>query len=908
MLIKKQKLIFYTIILWLVCSCSGKKSTSSIEISFQSKSNSSQSITASDIDILIVNVSGPGIQQTIVAQKECHEDGVLCNSITVDNIPTGSARLIQLLVVTKESDDGTQGSSILYGDSVKELSGETSVPIQLVEKASFDNEAELSGRYIPKAGHSLSGKFLTGAVDVSVSVDPNKPSMTIGTAEIFAGWFNLFVLDNVNFKFHFTGWDENGAIIPRTEIFNDFHGGEGFNIAKVNSNFTSTSKKIAKFNFNGNYMEQRESNNFVPRKFDEKIFAFFDGLTSSSTLYKEVCYDSTSFSFDNSVPGFEGRSICKTVGGGVCTDFLDFNNSGNSNTEVVGSMSAANANCAVNPTLKWELDIKNLIEKEEFSGFLGLFVNNSDVSSPVIELDGATFHWKANPKVTMNGFHILKKVSATFDDDTVRIHGIGEGYDCKKMKEAGFTVAATVAKNASHVYSYDAGAATDMEQLRLAICPLAPNGEYYKAAYFYNGYHNNQNGNSQINFAFEIFDSTGAGTGLISSINPLELKPIEGQITNEEYYYIKIHNSNSESLFFSGSTPVHLNYNPYYSVVTSASVTLNIASLQGTVPSALTNTPRCSNVPIGDPVSSGGLDSSGELVSGGSCFFELKVSVTSTVTVPETYYDKLTFDFVDQHANLNFVTPIAPILEDTTPSGHFGSSEIMFDAPNGQTSVKAFILKGTSNTMRFSGFNIVRTIPGLENKFEIDGDCLSKIQPSVPPATSLNMGEKCSLIIRYFGDGANTSADSFLSLQIQGFSLNGVGPADEAVMLYGSSSFTFVPTVAMTGGIMDVGDISTTHDVFYSIQNNSGHSTAKNFFVGSPGDGLISPSPDIQLLDDSMSPGAMSSCWIAGLPDGSTCSFYHRFTAPASPMENHMFFLYEQGLEYRFYEYGIHFE
>ena len=402
------------ITLLIFCGCTEKESSSSVVIEFQSKGVSSQSLAAEDIEIIIVNVSGPGIPTKVVAQRDCHESNEVCSSIVLNDIPTGSNRFIQLLVVTKESE--TDNGSIYYGDVESEIVGEVSVPILIEEKANFNNEADFVGQYKPKIGHPLANKFLTGNMSVNVFVGLGKPLMTIGSTEIFGGWFNFFLLDTVRFKMFFTGWDETGAFHSNIEIFNDLHNGLGLNIDKIMVDASSSNTKIASFNYEGDIWEERD-NEFLKRNFEQKIFAIL------GPSVKEACYDSGS-AYD----GSSGSRICTDED---CDSYLQW-------SSVERSLAGDSVACPALAAKKWKLDVSRLEDEDDLAGFYGPFSSQGD-GNPYIYIDGSSVMWRLDDKSKISGVHVFTRTTAGFDEDSIRTHGIGDGYDCSKLSANGFS-------------------------------------------------------------------------------------------------------------------------------------------------------------------------------------------------------------------------------------------------------------------------------------------------------------------------------------------------------------------------------------------------------------------------------------------------------------------------------------
>ncbi|MCJ8278091.1 MAG: hypothetical protein HRT44_06275, partial [Bdellovibrionales bacterium] len=444
------KLIILILLMFGFANCTKKPSqNSSVKIQFAAKGVSAQSLPAEDIGTITVNVSGPGIEGKIVEQKECRDPNVVCDSLSIQ-VPTGQDRLIQLLVVTNDN-SATFSDTIFYGDTLTAVSGETSVPLGISALANLTNEAQIAGQYVPQSGHALAGKHLTGEVEVEVSF-PGKPTMNLGSSEMFAGWYEFFLVENISFRYFFTGWDENESKISSTEIFNDVHGGSGFELNSVQAD----GNKVVKFTFDGSIFEENDSGGLSSNseRFENQIVAFLGASTYNA------CYSNpVSAGFDFGFEGYNSNStslMCEAQSGGSCTDFLTWN-------EITRSLTDTEADCSIlTPGTDWLLDINYLNYGDEFRNFRGLF--KSSAAGGLIFYDNALFElqWFIHEDMTPPRIDVFTKVDANLDEGDLRNDNLGEGYDCSSLTSQGFVLAGSATNiSGSNRYRYSFGADID---------------------------------------------------------------------------------------------------------------------------------------------------------------------------------------------------------------------------------------------------------------------------------------------------------------------------------------------------------------------------------------------------------------------------------------------------------------
>lgn len=152
---------------------------------------------------IMINISGPGIEKTLVQIWNTHTGETPPPSFEF-TVPRGSKRLIQVLALTRDfyfnsnGDFVTEGAeSFFYGDTTKDLSNPSeTVEIALTEMSLGERglgEGVITGRYFDQNGNGPTGKVHM------FFKPPSAPPMIVAQGEIHGGWFQFFRLDGVNF-------------------------------------------------------------------------------------------------------------------------------------------------------------------------------------------------------------------------------------------------------------------------------------------------------------------------------------------------------------------------------------------------------------------------------------------------------------------------------------------------------------------------------------------------------------------------------------------------------------------------------------------------------------------------------------------------------------------------------------
>lgn len=174
----------------------------------QSSKVSAQNVNSGELGHIIINVSAADMSPIFcsfdVKRKKnsgpCNFDISDLGSVKVGlELTNGTGRLFQVgLAFQDESSDGK--ISLVYGDSVADLSGSSAaIGISVVESLT-GGEGHIRGRYL--SGNNIGP---TGIMEVKIKPRANRPALTIMKTEMINGWFEAFSMDGVSFEYVVNG-------------------------------------------------------------------------------------------------------------------------------------------------------------------------------------------------------------------------------------------------------------------------------------------------------------------------------------------------------------------------------------------------------------------------------------------------------------------------------------------------------------------------------------------------------------------------------------------------------------------------------------------------------------------------------------------------------------------------------
>lgn len=199
-----RKILFLLIAMTMISACQRKteESTSLSILLPGAMDGISQSVSATDLVHVVINVSGPGFPTVVFNWDKKGAFGTNLtppSQFTLD-VPSASSALVQLIAVYEDSSN--KSLSFYYGDVSQSLSGsEMSVPITVsLMGGSSGEEGEVQGRYLSTASGGPTGRLL-----MMIRPSNGSPPMVIQESSIVNGWFNVFALSGQAFDYVVNG-------------------------------------------------------------------------------------------------------------------------------------------------------------------------------------------------------------------------------------------------------------------------------------------------------------------------------------------------------------------------------------------------------------------------------------------------------------------------------------------------------------------------------------------------------------------------------------------------------------------------------------------------------------------------------------------------------------------------------
>ncbi|MCB9026047.1 MAG: hypothetical protein H6625_07005 [Bdellovibrionaceae bacterium] len=450
-------------------SCS-RKSNPSTTLKFNlanlSKNQSAQS--EKKLKFVAINISGPNMTRLLckydtdnnnnnalgVWKGNCFGNPANPLDVTVNNVPTGTGRLIQVLAIIRTAGtDGSESEDFSYGEVFQNINpGDNFVSITTVTAPQSTNmEGMAAGRYLLPTGVAYTGK-----VALEYSPPTGRPNMEIMDIEMFNGWFYVHLLDNIKLTYRMR---DNGHIL--------FGGPIGQTSAVFNTN--SVVKRITApktYNQYDNRSEQAEM----------MVFGFWKGTAIDST--GQVCHDSTSYT--------SGDMFLDAVFSNPLDWPNDYTLSGGSTCAVASPIVT---------TTKLYLDGHILEHGGSARLFHGPYMKqniNGHYETLSVSHDGTNLNlsWKYLPGVTSKGV-----AGSTVFYNTITPAGFeeghdgGDGLDCSKLVASGFTKYDVTGSAESA--SLPGVPSTVMSTGKVIVCPRKTDGKYFSSVIESHG-----NGNS----------------------------------------------------------------------------------------------------------------------------------------------------------------------------------------------------------------------------------------------------------------------------------------------------------------------------------------------------------------------------------------------------------------------------
>ena len=386
-------------------------------------------VTLDNLDILIVNVTGPNIAHPIFYQWEKPRFSESGNSILPPSnidlaVPKGSARLIQVLAVFTGTNNAM---AFFYGDAQKDLSLESeAVGISLTAVGGVTSgEGMIAGRFLTEKN---SGP--TGTVSYKLNI-PNKPAMLIHTGEIFNGWFNFFALQGASFSYEM----ENGfTLFKEVSALTD-------SLVYSGGSSQKTMRMSVPAYYRTNYVNGVSSNIRELEVKRKLVLGFFGPGVDS----EKICYDPSQ------------KPLSEMYVDAVSNDVLNWSPLSPNPTSVfidgvggsLGGVANSDAVCAddSNRFLNHITVESSMVNYHDgilgFQGPFQLFVPPNWQQSTFVyyNLDTATgkmtVSWKYIPGVIghgVDGVGVFFRTGNTIED-----YHFGDGYSCEQLPMKGFS-------------------------------------------------------------------------------------------------------------------------------------------------------------------------------------------------------------------------------------------------------------------------------------------------------------------------------------------------------------------------------------------------------------------------------------------------------------------------------------
>ncbi len=489
-------------------SCSRKSEQATLSLDFSSE-NSALSVGKTIEYVFIKFDNEPTIEVACRTPNSSGQDvsNGKCNSLSYELNP--GPHKIQIFVAVEEFNTTTQKESLGFyynGQTVDLKRGNHPHNPLLTRVEGSENEAMVSGRYIPTSTvyPGVGGKYLTGDIAFFVKPSSTLPRMKLLDFEIFGGYTNFSVFQNVPGVYIFNGFDQNGTAYSNIELFKDLYSTGGAGLKANSSGLAFNNNQRVHYDLNGGlYWDQRD-NHWTQRDFIKKVVGFFG--QNSDNRYLCTNDDPTGSTFG----GSENSRLCSSAN---CT-----NNFSWSDISVGGTMDGVGDTCSSAAGLS--VDLMDLGDDDDFINFAGPFLGAefpTEYDAIDYDEDTYTYSWNFNPNVYLPGgveFWVLANGNG-FDEDSVRAPK-SEGLLCDKLPPAGFSLQGTFTPTSHPSGSFTIPAAMQTANTKVAVCLKRPNGGYYLTGNVDDG-EDNGGGSVPTQIAFRKVPRIDGGTGVMFS-------------------------------------------------------------------------------------------------------------------------------------------------------------------------------------------------------------------------------------------------------------------------------------------------------------------------------------------------------------------------------------------------------
>lgn len=388
-------------------------------LTFQDKTNL-QKVGASSVPTgllmhVAINVRASDIPVPISysfdSDKDAANPQALPSQFTIEDLPAGSDRMIQVLAVYVDS--SSKIGEFYYGDVTTALaSGDNNIQISLKLSGSGNvNGSSVAGRYFDSDGSTP-----TGVVEARIQPAGDKPPMIIERGWMVNGWFHSFLLTNVPLDIVLT--PQNLTLFASTQA----------------NAMTFADNKSFKINIPEYYRDWGASTRSFNRP-ESVVMGFFGPGVPAG---RSVCYDSTAYTFSTMYNASTGGSPISWAASASGADQITVTKAASAVSCSANAISGAYLTDLIFSPSRVNMNGS----KEAIFGFSGVFtypLNSTNSGSPIdVNLFGGniTFGYKLLPLIA--GTHIDAVNVYWRNYKGVRDYESGQSVACAKIMNGGY--------------------------------------------------------------------------------------------------------------------------------------------------------------------------------------------------------------------------------------------------------------------------------------------------------------------------------------------------------------------------------------------------------------------------------------------------------------------------------------
>lgn len=375
-------------------------------------------LDATQVHVLIINVSGPDIPTPIFYQWNVNDVGGTAPSVVTLTVPQGTGRIVQVVV----GYDGSNGMSLNYGATTADLTSTTADVDVTVSSLSTNTgmEGRIAGRYLTAAGIGP-----TGILNVFLTPPGSTlPPVLVEQSEMIGGYFDIFGMTDVGFTY---------KLADGTMIFPD-----NAKLTVDPANPLYPTNNATSMDYVPAAYRQNMSANEVPTE-DILLFGYFGPGVNTST--NKVCFDNSSGTIANAwLDAAHTSAIPWSVGATTLATIR-----GQSAGILAGSsMVSCGGGTALTDYLRIARD--NIVNGNSSVPFRGPYAENATFNylSFTNSSGNLQVSWNYAPGV-FNGPNPITGSQVFYKVGTSGSYKTGDGYNCAGLAAKGFSSGALLA-------------------------------------------------------------------------------------------------------------------------------------------------------------------------------------------------------------------------------------------------------------------------------------------------------------------------------------------------------------------------------------------------------------------------------------------------------------------------------